>query len=378
MSAPSHKAITPAMRQLPSFWLTLVIGWSPIVLGTIVAASTVLGNPNQLAQHAMLLITCLLPSIPLCLIQRVLWRRRTSWRRCVAVLLPLSFLLAFASTTVIIGVATHLGAHVGALRGAFRWSFVFASMDIVWFVLIALCAVYMVIGYYVSMQHERMRAAAAAGLARDAELRALRYQLHPHFLFNTLNAISTLVVERRTGDATRMIARLGDFLRATLEGDGAHEVALADELSLTEHYLDIEKARLGDRLTIHMQVGPDSLRAAVPYLLMQPLVENAIRHGIALRREGGRLELEVSHAGDRLHINLRNDGLVDTPQRTHTGETDPSSVGLRNVRERLQRLYENNHRFELALAEDGSCQVLIDLPFRRVTDETTTRPAAPA
>jgi two-component system sensor histidine kinase AlgZ len=368
----------PAVRQLPSFWLTLLIGWLPIVLGTAVAAATVLGNADQLAQHAMLLVTCLLPSIPLCLIQRTLWRRRASWRRCVAVLLPLSFVLAFVGTAAIIGLATRLGAHVGALRGAFHWSLVFASMDIVWFVLIALCAVYMVIGYYVSMQDERTRAVAAVGLARDAELRALRYQLHPHFLFNTLNAISTLVVEQRTSDATRMIARLGDFLRATLEGDGAHEVALADELSLTEHYLDIEKARLGNQLTIHMQVGPDSLRAAVPYLLLQPLVENAIRHGIAPRREGGRLEIQASHKGERLHISLHNDGLADTPERMRSGETDSASVGLRNVRERLQRLYENDHRFELALAEDGSCRVLIELPFRRVTDETAMRPARPA
>jgi two-component system, LytTR family, sensor histidine kinase AlgZ len=375
-----HAAVPPATaaRRLPSFWLTLLIGWLPIVLGTVVAASTVLGNPNQLAQHAMLLVTCLLPSIPLCLVQRALWRRSASWRRCVAVLLPLSFVLAFIGTALIIGLATHWGAHVGALRGAFHWSLVFASMDIVWFVLIALCAVYMVIGYYVSMQEERMHALAAAGLARDAELRALRYQLHPHFLFNTLNAISTLVVEERPRDAARMIARLGDFLRATLEGDGAHEVALADELSLTEHYLDIEKARLGERLAIHMHVGPDSLRAAVPYLLLQPLVENAIRHGIAPRREGGRLQIQVSRAGERLHITLRNDGLADTPRGANAGETASASVGLRNVRERLERLYENDHRFELAFAEDGGCEVSIDLPFRRVADETGMPAALPA
>jgi len=365
---------TTTVRRLPSFWLTLSIGWLLIVLGTVVAASTVLGNPNQLAQHAMLLVTCLLPSVPLCLIQRALWRRSASWRRGAAVLLPLSFSLAFVSTALIIGLATHLGAQVGALRGAFHWSLVFASMDIVWFVLIALCAVYMVIGYYVSMQEQRVHALAAAGAARDAELRALRYQLHPHFLFNTLNAISTLVVEERTRDAARMIARLGDFLRATLEGDGAHEVALADELSLTEHYLDIEKARLGERLAIHMHVGPDSLGAAVPYLLLQPLVENAIRHGIAPRREGGSLQIEVNRAGERLHIHLRNDGLAGPPQRANEGDATSASVGLRNVRERLERLYEDNHRFELAFADDGGCEVSIDLPFRRLTVEPMQRP----
>jgi two-component system, LytTR family, sensor histidine kinase AlgZ len=378
MSAPSYLAKTPAVRQLPSFWLTLLIGWLPIVLGTAVAAATVLGSPNQLAQHAMLLVSCLLPSVPLCLIQRTLWRRHATWRRCVAVLLPLSFLLAFASTAVIIGLASQLGAHVGALRGAFRWSFVFASMDIVWFVLIGLCAVYMVIGYYVSMQDERMRAMAAAGLARDAELRALRYQLQPHFLFNTLNAISTLVVEERTQDATRMIARLGDFLRATLEDNGAHEVALADELSLTEHYLDIEKARLGDRLAIGLQVGPDALRGAVPYLLLQPLVENAIRHGIAPRRDGGCLDIKVIRVAERLHIHLRNDGSAVAVTNSLSSTTASLSVGLRNVRERLQHLYANDHAFELTLADDGSCRVFIDLPFRRMAAPLTDHPGVSA
>jgi Putative regulator of cell autolysis len=366
MSVPSDSP-----KALPPLWLILLIGWSPIVLGSAIAALTVLTHPDRMLAHVFFVLICVLPSIPLGLVQRSLWRRRASWKLSVTVLLALSFLLALGSTSVGILLMTRYAG----LPGGFQWRNVLGSMDVVWFVLLAFCAMHMVVGYYVSMKEESGRALAAVALTRDAELRALRYQLHPHFLFNTLNAISTLVVERRTRDATQMIARLGDFLRATLEGDGAHEVTLADELSLTEHYLDIEKARLGDRLTIQMQVGPDSLRAAVPYLLLQPLVENAIRHGIAPRREGGRLEIQVTHAGERLHINLRNDGLVDTPKCTIAGENDSASVGLRNVRQRLQRLYENDHRFELALAEDGSCQVLIDLPFRRVTDETATRPA---
>ncbi len=357
-------------RRLPPLWLTLLVGWTPVLLGTVVAALTVLGQTNQLLNHALFLLAFTLGSIPLGVVQRRLWRRGTSWRRSVGVLLAFSLGLAFVSTTVVIWVATR----IGSIPGKFQWRFVFGSMDVVWFVLIAFCAIYMVIGYYVSMQEERLRALAAAALARDAELRALRYQLHPHFLFNTLNAISTLVVEQRTHDATRMIARLGDFLRATLDGDGAHEVSLADELSLTEHYLDIEKARLGERLTISMQIGPDTLRAAVPYLLLQPLVENAIRHGIAPRREGGHLEIQVTHAGERLHLNLRNDGL-GVPEKLSRGAPDSSSVGLRNVRERLERLYEHNHAFELTFAEDGCCQVLIDLPFRRMAVQAAKPPA---
>ncbi len=312
-------------------------------------------------EHAFFLLIYAPATVPLGLAQRALWRRQVSWKRSVALLLPLSFLLAFASTSA----GIWLMAHFGRMPGGFRWMGVLGSMEIVWFVLLAFCAMSMMVGYYISLQEESRRALAATALARDAELRALRYQLHPHFLFNTLNAISTLVVEKRTDDATRMIARLGDFLRATLEGSGAHEVTLAEELALTEHYLDIEKARLGDRLTVTLRVGPDTLAAAIPHLLLQPLIENAIRHGIAPRREGGRLDIVAERTLGRLHLRLRNDGVAHSPVPPQSGE---SAIGLNNVRERLQRLYEDDHRFTLDIADDGSCEVLIDLPCRPLPD----------
>ncbi|MFC5436638.1 sensor histidine kinase [Rhodanobacter umsongensis] len=357
MSIPSG-----APKALPPLRLILLIGWSPIVLGSAIAAMTVLSHPDRMLAHVFFVLICVLPSIPLGLVQRSLWQRRASWKVSVIVLLALSFLMALGSASVGILLMTQFAG----LPGGFQWRSVLGSMDVVWFVLLAFCAMHMVIGYYVSMKEESERALAAVALTRDAELRALRYQLHPHFLFNTLNAISTMVVEQRTRDATRMIARLGDFLRATLEGDGPHEVTLADELSLTEHYLDIERARLGDRLAIRMQVGPDTLRAAVPYLLLQPLVENAIRHGIAARGEGGRLDIQASHVAGRLHIGVRNDGVDPAAGQPSANPTDSSSLGLRNVRERLLRLYEGDHEFGLTLAGDGTCQVLIDLPFRRM------------
>lgn len=350
-------------KALPPLWLTLLLGWSPIILGSAIAALTVLAHPDRMLTHAFFVLICALPSIPLGLVQRNLWRRRASWKTSVVVLLTLSFVLALGSTSIGIVLMTRFAG----LPGGFQWRSVLGSMDVVWFVLLAFCAMHMVIGYYVSMKQESGRALAAAALAREAELRALRYQLQPHFLFNTLNAISTLVVELRTRDATRMIARLGDFLRATLEGDGAHEVTLADELSLTEHYLDIEKARLGERLAISVQIGPDALRAAVPSLLLQPLVENAIRHGIAPRREGGRLDIRVSRTAERLHFDVRNDGLTAAPADAPSSNTGSATVGLRNVRERLQYLYANDHTFDLRLADDGSCQVLIELPFRHLS-----------
>ena len=353
---------TSLSRAYPSPWLTLLIGWGPAVLANGIAVLTVLGRPRDMIVHVIFLSIYTLVAIPTWLLLHTLWRRHAPWRRSVPVLLAATFTLSYVGTAAGLLIASR---HHWMPRYTFRWNDVLSSLQGVWFLLMVFCAMYMVIGYYLSSQEERRRAEAAAILARDAELRALRYQLHPHFLFNTLNAISTLVVEQRTDDATRMIARLGDFLRATLEGSGTHEVALADELALTEHYLAIEKARLGDRLAVAMQVGPDTLSAAVPYLLLQPLVENAIRHGIAPRHQGGRLDIAASREGDRLYLRLHNDGLPGATHQAPANDAEPSSVGLHNVRGRLQRLYGNDHRFTLDLAEDGGCLVSIDLPFQR-------------
>jgi two-component system sensor histidine kinase AlgZ len=219
------------------------------------------------------------------------------------------------------------------------------------------------------MQQEQRRADAAVATAHEAELRALRYQLQPHFLFNTLNAISTLVLEEHAREATRMIARLGDFLRATLHGSGAHEVALVEELTLTECYLDIEKARLGERLAVELRVATDTARASVPWLLLQPLVENAIRHGIAPRRGAGRLLIESQRVGGNLRIVVINDAAPMASQTLSPSDEEPPAIGLRNVRKRLQRLYGQAYRFEADVRTDGCYEVRIELPFRTADDE---------
>jgi len=238
-------------------------------------------------------------------------------------------------------------------------------VDGCWLPLIAFCAVHAVVDHYAALQAERERVREIAAQARDAELRALRYQLQPHFLFNTLNAISTLVAEQRGAEANRMLARLGDLLRATLDSGEAHEVALAEELALTGHYLDIEKIRLGERLLLDLRIGPDVLQAAVPALLLQPLLENAIRHGIAPRATPGRVALRVERDGERLQLSLRNDGVPSVPEAVDDEPRSPA-IGLRNVRQRLAQLYGEAHRFEFALADDGGCEVVIALPYRAV------------
>jgi two-component system LytT family sensor kinase len=217
---------------------------------------------------------------------------------------------------------------------------------------------------YYERYRERERAAEqlSRGLT-EARLQALKMQLQPHFLFNTLHAISALI-PAEAKPARQMIARLGDLLRMSLDHEETQEVTLREELAFLEPYLEIEQARLDDRLTIAMNIAPETLDARVPHLLLQPLVENAIRHGIAPRIEPGRVEICASKGADgrSLHLEVRDDGRGvngDNQVRTRRG------VGLNNIKSRLEQLYNGEHRFELDNHPEQGVVVRITLPFRR-------------
>jgi signal transduction histidine kinase len=243
------------------------------------------------------------------------------------------------------------------------------------FIPMAWSVLYIGIKYYQDVQTERERALAAEGLAHEARLRALRYQINPHFLFNTLNAISTLVVEHKNRDAERMIARLSDFLRLTLECDGTPEVPLAEEMAFVRQYLDIQQIRFGDRLTVTNDVDAETLSARVPPLILQPLVENAVRHAIMPRETGGHLTLEARRVDDRLHLRVADDG-PGPPDADALAQS--SGVGLANVQQRLETLYSDDHRFQLDRADGGGCVVSIALPFHTGAAAHTSRTDPPA
>jgi two-component system LytT family sensor kinase len=217
---------------------------------------------------------------------------------------------------------------------------------------------------YVGIKHqqalyrERERALRAESLAHAARLDALRWQLNPHFLFNALNAISTLVVDDRREDATRMIARLGDLLRTTLAGSGAADVPLAEELDLVQRYLDIEQVRLSDRLSLRTDVDGEARQALVPSLLLQPIVENAVRHAIAPREAGGTIVISAHRANGRLCVSVEDDGPGMPAQ-------EAQGIGLSNTRERLRHRYADAHRFELTRGHLGGLRVSIELPYER-------------
>jgi len=222
-----------------------------------------------------------------------------------------------------------------------------------------------------SQQHEkeRERVLLAEAQAHEAQLRALRYQLNPHFLFNSMNAVSTLVAEGNGPAASKMLAQIAELLRAVLDNETIPELPLSKELAFTKQYLAIEQIRLGDRLRVDLAIAPGTLDALVPSLLLQPLVENAVRHGIALLVEGGKIELQSELRDSRVRISVMNAGRRPESART-TASPQSLGVGLMNTANRLQTLYGIDHKLELEWPATGGCQVIVELPFRKCHEST--------
>jgi signal transduction histidine kinase len=207
----------------------------------------------------------------------------------------------------------------------------------------------------------RLRAAELEASLATARLDALTLQLQPHFLFNTLNSVAELMHEN-VDAAERMVGRLSRLLRASLDGPAGHEVALDQELAFLEEYLGIERIRFEDRLRVDMRIDPAARQGLVPRLLLQPLVENAVRHAVAPRAAGGTIAIDAARRGDRLALRIADDG----PPRTGaaTALTAATGVGLGNTKARLSTLYDGDHTFEIRERPAGGVEVRIELPFR--------------
>jgi LytS/YehU family sensor histidine kinase len=192
-------------------------------------------------------------------------------------------------------------------------------------------------------------------LLAQAQLSALRMQLQPHFLFNALNSLADLI-ERDGRAANKMVARLGDFLRLTLQSPDTQEVTLANEIEYLMHYLEIEKLRYEGRLRVQMDIAPETDLALIPHLILQPLVENAIRHGIAQLETDGVLEIRSWRVEEMLCLQVRDNG----PGLANEKQT---GVGLRNTQARLQKLYGARQRFEMRNVSAGGVEVSLQIPF---------------
>lgn len=214
--------------------------------------------------------------------------------------------------------------------------------------------------YYNHFRIGEVKAARLETLLAQSQLQALKMQLHPHFLFNTLHSISSLL-HKDTEAADKMISHLGDFLRLTLEQSGTQVVTLNQELEFLRSYLAIESIRFQDRLTTHIKIDPKALDAQVPYLILQPLIENAIKHGIATRATPGRIEITAERRNAMLRIQVKNDGPKLKIGNNSNGHSK-QGLGLVNTQARLDQLYSASCRFELADDPRGGVVATLEIP----------------
>ena len=237
-------------------------------------------------------------------------------------------------------------------------SFVFGKIyiyPVLYAIMVAACHF---IGYYIKFREREMRAIRLETQLAQAQLEVLRMQLQPHFLFNTLNAIAALM-HKDVKQADRMIARLGELLRATLENPGRQECSLRQELSFLRPYLEIEQARIGPRLQVSIDVPAELENARLPYLLVQPLVENSIRHGIAPRIGPGRLTIRALRRDDQLIIEI-----VDNGVGLRESGSPRSGIGVANTRARLRGLYGDAGVLTLEPGPESGVIATVTLPYR--------------
>jgi len=240
------------------------------------------------------------------------------------------------------------------------------------FILLSWAGLYYGITYYKIAQQEKEKSLKASAMAHQAQLKMLRYQLNPHFLFNTLNSISTLVMENKCNSANSMISKLSNFLRFSLDNDPMQRVSLSREIEVMKLYLDIEKERFGDRLTLNFDIDEKSEQALIPSMLLQPIIENSIKYAIANSVSGGTINITTKVLEDELILVLSDDGPgLDLNKEEHKR----LGVGLANIKDRLQTLYNNKHSWQMSNLQPHGLKIKICIPFLQdnVTNTESTQ-----
>jgi two-component system sensor histidine kinase AlgZ len=310
---------------------------------------------EQVDYQVALLCSTFVASFVLYACCHFLWRRSTALASALFLSVGFSYILGVLCTVVSALTALHLVEP----RTPLSWSLVVAQAFEAAFILIAWSALYFGIKHYGTVEEQRERLLKSEATAREAQLQALHYQLQPHFLFNTLNAVSSLVVSKQPERATEMIAKLAALLRNTLSFPEAHVVTLREELAVTEEYLSIEQVRFGPRLAVSLSVSADAYEAQVPRFLLQPIVENAIRHGIARCPNGGEVAIRATASEGRLRIDIENDHTEVLLQSGHEG----NGLGLANTKTRLEKLYGEQGSVTATTAQNNRFLVCIQFPL---------------
>ncbi len=333
-------------------WIAVWCGWTALALFFAVSASLTYLSTGRPASWAL--------SIQRSLVEWWLWALLTPLVVWLARRYPLDRRRIWRHGSIHLGAGFVVAAaKVVAERVALAWVTGFwmywlvSNLALQFAIYCAIVAAAHTLMYY---ERSREREQLEARLA-EARLQLLSMQLQPHFLFNTLNTIAELVHDDPDA-ADHMIIGLSDLLRRTLELGPTQEIPLHAELDLLERYLDIQRARFGERLHVTVAVGDETRRASVPVLLLQPLVENAIRHGLGERLSAGRIDIAARRDGDRLIVSVADDGPGTT------AATGRERVGLGNTRARLEALYGPDQRLDLAIAPSQGARVTLEIPFR--------------
>lgn len=349
-----------------AFWNLQLAGWGAAFLLRAVSA---LANEQPFDLLALILITTI-TGFSISLILSVIYRK----------LIHQQPLVTWGLTAVVLMFAVLLHASIDAwVQGIYyaasrETNFAQRLIGLLYLPLTLLggwSALYYAINFFLTVEQQADRLERLEAQATAAQLAMLRYQLNPHFLFNTLNSISTLVLLKQTEPANAMLTRLSGFLRHTLIAEPGSQVTLAQEVETLQLYLDIERMRFEERLRTQFEIEDTALAAQLPAMLLQPLVENAIKYAVSTQEEGAQISLTARVIGDRLRLTVEDTGpgIDDSPRFTGTdpapGRPVSTGVGLANIRNRLSQAYGDTHLFETRSEAGGGFTVLIEIPFTR-------------
>jgi len=346
---------TPAGRNR-LFWTVNTLGWIGYYL-FMQLNSDLKGKSFPFPANELMFLTGYLITIGYRSVYLRLWNRR-----------PAAIIIGALLTWYLGAVAWHLfidwsftqimskNPHAHPTTAAFLSESVWIGLD-----LLTWTALYFGFKYYDSLREQRERTLRAETLAQEAQVKMLRYQLNPHFLFNTLNAISTLILSNENRAANQAVTRLSEFLRYTLDQDPMKKVTLRQEIDALNLYLTTERLRFGERLKLEFAIEDEALKALMPSLLLQPLIENAVKYAISPREDGGRIRVEGRVRAGMLELAVEDDGpgLADL-EALGNGR----GVGLRNTRERLAVVYGERHRFAALNAQPG-LRIEVAMPLQK-------------
>ncbi|GGZ89603.1 sensor histidine kinase [Novosphingobium arvoryzae] len=358
-----------------AFWRLQALGWGGAML---LRAMSGLANGLSLSFLVLVLISTL-TGFSITLILSVIYRQLITRRPLItwgvtALMLPFAVAL-YAFIDAWVNELYYGDATVGFAQRFIGLFYLDATLLGAW------SALYYAINFFLQIEEQNDQLIQLENQATQAQLAMLRYQLNPHFLFNTLNSISTLVLLKQTEPANAMLSRLSSFLRYTLVNEPTGRVTVAQEVDTLKLYLDIERMRFEERLRTSFRIDPVTEQALLPSLLLQPLVENAIKYAVSTQEAGAEITISAQLVGQNLRIVVSDTGpglqMSAASNRLSGvtfdgGEPVSTGVGLANIRDRLAQAYGENHRFETMEPPEGGFAVLIELPFER----RETAPAA--